>query len=170
MIRFISVFLFFLMISVDIAFSVNLYTPDPDSISPDDYEFEIFSKKDFHDSISFTGSFHIFTQDTVEQVIDENGIEKPTSARLSQNYPNPFNPATTIAFQLVEYSNVRIEIFDQLGRSVDLALQEHRNAGEHDLVYDASHLPSGVYIYRMEIQSHESSHHQVFTRKFTLLK
>jgi len=96
--------------------------------------------------------------------------ERPLTARLNQNYPNPFNPVTMIAYQLPENSNVRIEVFDQLGRSVDVILNESRSAGEHELMYDASHLTSGVYIYRMELQSLESSNRQVFTRKFTLLK
>lgn len=96
--------------------------------------------------------------------------ERPVAARLHQNFPNPFNPVTTIAYRLPENSTARIEVFDQLGRSVDIILNESRSAGEHDLMYDASHLPSGVYIYRMEMQSLESSNRQVFTRKFTLIK
>jgi len=96
--------------------------------------------------------------------------ERPERASLSQNYPNPFNPATTIAFRLSENSNVKIEVFDQLGRSVDILLQGSRSAGEHTLAYNASHLSSGVYIYRMEMQGLESGHRQMFTRKFTLLK
>ncbi|REL37698.1 T9SS C-terminal target domain-containing protein [Rhodohalobacter sp. SW132] len=96
--------------------------------------------------------------------------ERPERASLSQNYPNPFNPATTIGFRLSENSNVKIEVFDQLGRSVDVLLQGTRSAGEHTVAYDASHLTSGIYIYRMEMQSLESSNRQMFTRKFTLLK
>lgn len=98
------------------------------------------------------------------------GDERPLTARLSQNYPNPFNPVTMIAYRVPENSNVRIEVYDQLGRSVDVILNESRSAGEHELMYDASHLTSGVYIYRMELQSLESSNRQVFTRKFTLMK
>lgn len=96
--------------------------------------------------------------------------ERPLSVRLHQNYPNPFNPATTIAFRIPENSGVQIEVFDQLGRSVDIILNETRSAGDHDITYDASHLPSGIYIYRMEWQGLESGNRQVFTRKFTLLK
>jgi hypothetical protein len=96
--------------------------------------------------------------------------ERPLTARLSQNYPNPFNPVTMIAYRVPENSNVRIEVFDQLGRSVDVILNESRTAGEHELMYDASHLTSGVYIYRMELQGLESGTRQVFTRKFTLMK
>lgn len=109
------------------------------------------------------------TDDSILSLQDQTD-ERPATARLHQNYPNPFNPVTTIAYRLPENSNVRIEVFDQLGRSVDILLNESRSAGEHDLMFDASHLPSGVYIYRMEMQSLESSNRQVFTRKFTLIK
>lgn len=96
--------------------------------------------------------------------------ERPATARLNQNYPNPFNPATTISYRLPQNSNVKIEVFDQLGRSVDVLLNEPRTAGVHMLTYNASHLPSGVYIYRMEIVEQETRNRQMFTRKFTLLK
>ncbi len=96
--------------------------------------------------------------------------ERPTMARLNQNYPNPFNPATTISYRLPQNSTVKIEVFDQLGRSIDVLLNEPRTAGDHMLTYNASHLPSGVYIYRMEIVEYESRNRQMFTRKFTLLK
>jgi len=98
------------------------------------------------------------------------GDERPITARLSQNYPNPFNPVTMIAYRVPENSNVRIEVYDQLGRSVDVILNESRQAGEHELMFDASHLASGVYIYRMELHGLESGNRQVFTRKFTLMK
>jgi len=96
--------------------------------------------------------------------------ERPATARLNQNYPNPFNPATTISYRLPQNSTVKIEVFDQLGRSVDILLNEPKTAGDHILTYNASHLPSGVYIYRMEIVEQESRNRQMFTRKFTLLK
>ena len=97
-------------------------------------------------------------------------VERPLRARLHQNYPNPFNPVTTISFQLDRPREVRLDIYDQLGRRVDQVLDRTQPAGLHALQYDASHLNSGVYMYRMEILGSEGTRNEVFTRKFTLIK
>ncbi|MFO7846658.1 MAG: T9SS type A sorting domain-containing protein [Bacteroidota bacterium] len=97
-------------------------------------------------------------------------IERPLRARLHQNYPNPFNPVTTISFQLDRPREVRLDIYDQLGRRVDRILNNTQPAGLHAFQYDASHLNSGVYMYRMEVLGAEGVQNEVFTRKFTLIK
>jgi hypothetical protein len=82
-------------------------------------------------------------------------VDVPRSFRLRQNYPNPFNPSTTIAFELPEPTSLRLEIFDQLGRSVRVLLDNQRfDAGLHTLPFTAvtdagDPLPSGVYYARM---------------------
>ena len=74
----------------------------------------------------------------------------PETYCLGKNYPNPFNPATTIPFDLPEDSKVKITIFDLTGRLVMELINENRSAGYHTLQWDASNLPSGVYLYRMQ--------------------
>jgi len=74
----------------------------------------------------------------------------PETYSLGKNYPNPFNPATTIPFDLPEDSKVKITIFDLTGRLVMELINENRSAGYHTLQWDASNLPSGVYLYRMQ--------------------
>jgi photosystem II stability/assembly factor-like uncharacterized protein len=69
---------------------------------------------------------------------------------LYQNYPNPFNPSTTIEYQLPKASLVRLSVYDILGREVSVLLNETRDAGTHELKFDASGLSSGVYLYRLE--------------------
>lgn len=78
---------------------------------------------------------------------DQFGI--PTEYKLSQNYPNPFNPSTTIKYSVPEPAKVRIEIFNTLGQSIAVLVNEEQPAGFYSFEFNASKLASGVYIYRM---------------------
>jgi Secretion system C-terminal sorting domain len=68
---------------------------------------------------------------------------------LSQNYPNPFNPQTKIAYQLEEPSHVTIVLFDVLGKQVATVVDQNQTIGDHEVFFDGSNLPSGMYFYRM---------------------
>lgn len=85
----------------------------------------------------------------VPVAVNEPSTQIPSVYMLEQNYPNPFNPTTTISFTLPRSSEVRLEVFDILGRSVDSRDLGHRSVGEHAVEYDASALSSGVYFYRL---------------------
>lgn len=76
--------------------------------------------------------------------------ETPGSYVLSQNYPNPFNPNTSIAFELPAQANVSLAVFDVLGRQVAELANGAFPAGAHSVSFDASGLPSGLYIYRLD--------------------
>jgi hypothetical protein len=76
--------------------------------------------------------------------------ELPTEFALYQNYPNPFNPSTTIRFDIPVASHVSIRVFDILGREVAVLADELRNAGSHEVVWNAQNVASGVYVYRMQ--------------------
>ena len=93
---------------------------------------------------------------------DDLGI--PTEYNLSQNYPNPFNPSTKIKYSVPEVANVRVEIFNTLGQSIEILVNEEQAAGFYSLEFNASSLASGVYIYRM------ISNNYVETKKLMLLK
>lgn len=105
---------------------------------------------------------------TSERVSDEPGVfgisQVPESFTLEGNYPNPFNPQTTIQFGLPEAATVTIRIFDMTGRQVMEQVYGTLGAGRHEVQLDASHLPSGSYLYRLE------SPLGVQTRTMTLLK
>lgn len=70
--------------------------------------------------------------------------------RLLQNYPNPFNPATSIAFEVLKPSQVRITIYDALGRQTAVLLDEFLPAGNQAVEWNAADLATGNYFYRVE--------------------
>ena len=74
----------------------------------------------------------------------------PDEYYLSQNYPNPFNPETKIDFTLPEKQQVRLRVYNTLGELVRELVNEQREAGSYTEDFNASDLPSGVYIYRLE--------------------
>lgn len=83
--------------------------------------------------------------------------ETPAVFALSQNHPNPFNPSTAIAFTLPEEVRVTVSIYDARGRQVATLIDGVRAAGRHEVVWDAQHLASGVYLYRMQAGSFSES-------------
>ena len=88
----------------------------------------------------------------------------PTEYELSQNYPNPFNPSTTIRFSLPTETNLKINIYNMLGEVVETLAEGNYEAGFHKVTFNASNLPSGAYIYRIE------SSEFVQVRKMVLIK
>jgi hypothetical protein len=74
----------------------------------------------------------------------------PDQYELSQNYPNPFNPSTTIRFSLPEATQVKINLFNMLGEQVATLAEAMYESGYHKITFNASSLPSGTYIYRLE--------------------
>jgi len=94
----------------------------------------------------------------------KNFSEHPGGFALQQNYPNPFNPATTISYTIPVNSHITLRVFDILGREVAVLIDEEKPAGYHKIHFDASHLPSGIYMYRLETL------HNQFTRKMTFIK
>ena len=66
------------------------------------------------------------------------------------NYPNPFNPQTLIRFTVPATQHVTLHVFDALGRRVAVLVDEVRSAGAHEVAFDASSLPSGMYFYRLQ--------------------
>ncbi len=97
--------------------------------------------------------------------VRENLIDLlPESFSLTQNYPNPFNPVTKIQFALPNAANVKLTVHNILGQEVEILVNGFKNAGTYELTWDASNLPSGVYIYTIQ------SENTFITKKMTLLK
>ena len=94
----------------------------------------------------------------------ESGNQAPKRVTLHQNYPNPFNPSTNIEFGLPANSNVRLEVYDLLGKRVATLENSVLEAGWHTYHFDASHLASGMYFYRL------STNQRTVVKKLTLVK
>lgn len=97
-------------------------------------------------------------------VANEDNSELPKEISLGQNYPNPFNPSTTLEFSLNAPQQVRLDVFDMLGRKVATLADGAFTAGKHTASFNASDLPSGIYVYRLQAGT------QSFTRKMILVK
>jgi hypothetical protein len=76
--------------------------------------------------------------------------QPPGGTHLEQNAPNPFNPSTVIEFTLGSETDVRLTVYDILGRPVKILVDEYRKAGRYRVRFDASGLPSGIYLYKLE--------------------
>jgi hypothetical protein len=90
--------------------------------------------------------------------------EHPTDYKLYQNYPNPFNPVTNIIYQIPKSGLVQLKVFDLLGSEVAELVNEEKAEGSYSINFDASNLPSGVYIYSLRVNDY------IQNNKMTLLK
>ena len=101
-------------------------------------------------------------QPTSDDATDAGDL--PGRFALEQNYPNPFNPSTTFSFALPTSEHVRLEVMDISGRRVAVIVDRRMAAGRHAVVWSATGLPSGTYVYRL--RAGEFLH----VRAFVLLK
>jgi hypothetical protein len=92
--------------------------------------------------------FEITAPSAPVKVGDENNT--PLSFELYQNYPNPFNPSTTIEFDIPEKTNVKLIIYDILGREVKKLIDKELDPGKYKVNFDAKDLSSGVYFYTLK--------------------
>lgn len=82
------------------------------------------------------------------------GNTLPTEFSLEQNYPNPFNPVTKIKYSIAQNNiNVKLTVFDLLGKEVDVLVNEIQKPGEYELTFDGSSLSSGMYFYKLQAGS-----------------
>lgn len=96
-------------------------------------------------------------------------IDLPTEFRMAQNYPNPFNPETTIRFQLPSSGQVRLTVFNILGKQVRDLIDRQMEPGFHSVIWDArddngSRVTSGIYYYRISADGYSDF------RKMLLMK
>jgi flagellar hook assembly protein FlgD len=102
-------------------------------------------------------------------VNEDHAAESPQVFTLSQNAPNPFNPATVISFRLVKAAEVRLSVYDALGREVAVLAEGFMQAGNHEVRWNGRDkyghpVSSGVYLYRL-VACGKSE-----TRKMTLMR
>ena len=110
----------------------------------------------------------------IRTTVDLTAIVNPVSVEnentivadyyLAQNYPNPFNPSTKINFGLKKAGNVKITVYNILGNKIATLFDGYKSAGKHTVIFDASNISSGVYLYKIV------SNEFVGTRKMILEK
>jgi hypothetical protein len=97
------------------------------------------------------------------------GQNVPSMYDLGQNYPNPFNPSTKISYNIGDPGNVRLQVFDILGREVATLVDERQAAGSYTVTWsgrDMRNIPvtSGVYFYRLESGAYTKTNKMVLVK------
>lgn len=133
----------------------TVYTDNAGNGGTDDYTFSAVSARYVrvymtknNKSSERINEFEVYTASSAlaKHEPEDTSAEFLSVAALSlQSYPNPFNPQATIRFELPTESRVRLSVLNMLGQEVALLIDEPRNAGAHEVSFDASALPSGVY-------------------------
>ena len=114
--------------------------------------------------VDLDGTVHYSDPVQVDVVTAVGGDDQPTVFSLKQNYPNPFNPSTTIGFSLPKAGYTTLKIYNILGKEVASLIDGVVAAGRHSVKWDASALPTGMYLYKL------SSGGFVETMKLVLMK
>jgi polygalacturonase len=96
--------------------------------------------------------------------IETEIFPKPAQFRLEQNYPNPFNPSTVIQYQLPNSGHVLLKVYSITGKEIQTLVNGEQNAGAHSVSFNATTLPSGMYLYSLQ------SGNVNITKKMLLLK
>jgi len=84
--------------------------------------------------------------------------------KLEQNFPNPFNPETKIVYSLGKSDNVKLSVFDVLGKEIKTLVNEYQNSGTYTVNFNASELSGGVYFYKLQTDNYKN------IKKLVLLK
>ncbi|MHA2030608.1 MAG: T9SS type A sorting domain-containing protein, partial [Candidatus Kariarchaeaceae archaeon] len=95
---------------------------------------------------------------------DKENTIKPNDLHLAQNYPNPFNPSTLITYHIPESGFVTLVVYDVIGKEVANLVSENKGKGGYSVTFDASDLPSGIYVYQLKVNSF------IETKKMILMK
>jgi hypothetical protein len=99
----------------------------------------------------------------------QSGI--PLETRLEQNYPNPFNPTTVINYSVagtrgqgLGVNDVKLVVYDLLGREVTVLVNERKSAGNYEVTFDGARLSSGIYFYRLIAGKYFESRKMLLTK------
>jgi C1A family cysteine protease len=111
----------------------------------------------------------IYDSAMITDIADDGRELMPAEFRLDQNYPNPFNPVTNISFHLARTSNVRLDIFNILGRKVVTLIDGRMQHGDHVVQWSGENsagqpVASGVYFYRLSAGDFAESKKMVLVR------
>jgi len=106
----------------------------------------------------------------ISNLTDVNIVNQvPTNFKLFQNYPNPFNPNTSINYQLPVSGNVKLKVYDILGREVSTLVDAFKQAGNYKVTFNGSQFSSGVYLYRIAVGGNQAGSYSA-VKKMILIK
>ncbi len=94
--------------------------------------------------------------------VDDDAL--PIAFALDQNYPNPFNASTKISYSLAASSEVKLAVFDLLGREIQVLATGKKRAGKHEISFNPTDLPSGVYFYRLQVGNQRETKRLILLR------
>lgn len=80
----------------------------------------------------------------------------PEDYKLYQNFPNPFNPSTRISYKLNKEGFVKLYVYNLVGQEVETLVNEFQQAGKYDVEFNAKDLPSGIYLYKLQVNGYTS--------------
>jgi Secretion system C-terminal sorting domain len=136
---------------------ISYYTFSDKKLGVGKYEYRL-------KQIDYNSNFEYFELNSVMDI----GV--PVSFGVLQNYPNPSNPKSKIDYQIPFTGKVQIKIYDLLGREVKTLVDETKDAGYYNAVFDGTNLASGIYIYRVEARDASTSLSMTKTMKMVLIK
>ena len=100
-----------------------------------------------------TGTINIANLGDNIQLEKRSVVMVPDELALLQNYPNPFNPVTSIQYEITEQSHVELLVHNIAGQEIAKLVNDIQDAGLHEAVFNASAIPSGVYLYTLKTES-----------------
>ncbi len=100
----------------------------------------------------------------IEVAVETASVTTPSKFTLSQNYPNPFNPSTMISFSIPSKAHVQLDVYNIQGQKVVALKNEKMDAGKHNVRFEANDLASGIYFYKLRVDS------KTVTKKMTLMR
>ena len=105
----------------------------------------------------------MITDPASTEIVDQQMT--PADFDLIQNNPNPFNARTRIAYTISTPGMVSLTVYDQMGRKIETLVHGHHQPNQYHIDFDAGHLPSGIYFYRLQ-----AGNNVVKTRKMCLIR
>jgi len=143
----------------------------PDTVINTNYIYIAFKGKN-HGWVYNTSPTGIHTTSGGDPVwytgITQTGNNVPENFLLYQNYPNPFNPKTIIKYQVLEYSDVKLIVFDVTGKHIIDLTDQKQSAGTYEVDFSGYGYSSGVYFYKLTVTSAKEVFTQ--TKKMLLIK
>ena len=159
-----------------ITISDSRFSTSSNNISIEPFSFSKISLQFNPDSIkNYQTTLNVFSNVGTKQIVltgigkdNAVGIEEekiiPFAFSLEQNYPNPFNPVTSIQYSIGNTQFVTLKVYDVLGKEIATLVNEEKSAGNYEVNFDASNIPSGVYFYHLQSDSF------VKTKKMVMIK